>query len=81
MAAETDRKPEEMQGAAQGLTRREALLQLLRVGGVAAGATGAAVWLSKHSFRPLPAQAEQARRDHRIVDDSQWPHLTVVQNG
>ena len=81
MAAETDRKPEEMQGAAQGLTRREALLQLLRVGGVAAGATGAAVWLSKHSFRPLPAQAEQARRDHRIVDDPQWPHITVVQNG
>src|ERR1039458_2702497 len=81
MAAETDRKPEEMQGAAQGLTRREALLQLLRVGGVAAGATGAAVWLSKHSFRPLPAQAEQARRDHRVAADPQWPHITVVQNG
>jgi len=64
MAAETDCKPEEMQGAAQGLTRREALLQLLRVGGAAAGATGAAVWLSKHSFRPRPEQAEQARRDH-----------------
>ena len=81
MAAETDCKPEEMQGAAQGLTRREALLQLLRVGGAAAGATGAAVWLSKHSFRPRPEQAEQARRDHRIVDDPQWPHITVVQNG
>src|ERR1035441_7798307 len=40
MAAETDHKPEEMQGVAQGLTRREALLQLLRVGSVAAGATG-----------------------------------------
>ena len=84
MAAETDCKPEEMQGAAQGLTRREALLQLLRVGGVAATATGAAVWLSKHSFRPQPAQAEQARRDHRIASNPQglqWPHLTVVQNG
>ena len=33
MAAETDHKPEEP----QALTRREALIQLLRVGGVAAG--------------------------------------------
>jgi uncharacterized protein (DUF362 family) len=79
MAEETDRKPDEKQ--AQSLTRREAMLQLLRVGGVAAGAAGAAVWLSEHSFRPLPAQAEQARRDHRVVADLQWPQMTVVQNG
>ena len=59
MAEETDRKPEESKGA-QGLTRREALLQLLRVGGAAAAAAGAAVWLSEHSSRPLPAKAEQA---------------------
>ncbi|MGP8175292.1 MAG: DUF362 domain-containing protein [Terracidiphilus sp.] len=77
MAGETDRKPDEKQ--AQGLTRREALLQLLRVGGVAAGAAGAAVWLSKHSFRPVPSHAEQARRDHRIASDPQWPAMTVVQ--
>jgi uncharacterized protein (DUF362 family) len=79
MAAETDRKPEEEQ--AQGLTRREALLQILRVGGVAAGAGAAALWLSEHSFRPVPTQAEQARRDHRTAADPQWPHLTVVQGG
>jgi uncharacterized protein (DUF362 family) len=77
MADETDRKPDEK----QSLTRREALLQLLRVGGVAAGAGGAAYWLSEHSFRPVPAQAEQARRDHRIVTNSQWPAMTVVQGG
>ena len=63
MAEETDRKLDETK---QGLTRREALLQLLRVGGTAAVAAGAAVWLSKHSFRPLPAQAEQARRDQLL---------------
>jgi uncharacterized protein (DUF362 family) len=54
------------------------------VGGTAAGAAGAAVWLSKHSFRPVPALAEQAKRDHRIASngqDAQWPHLTVVQGG
>ena len=31
------------------------------------GRGGAAVWLSEHSFRPVPAQAEQARRDHRVA--------------
>jgi uncharacterized protein (DUF362 family) len=81
MPEETDRKPQEPASPAQGLTRREALLQLLRVGGVAAGAAGAAVWLSEHSFKPLPEQVEQAKRDHRIADNSQWPHLTVVQGG
>jgi uncharacterized protein (DUF362 family) len=81
MAAENDQKPEEKQADAPGLTRREALLQLLRVGGVAAGAAAAGVWLSEHSFRPVATQAEQARRDHRAAADTQFPHLTVVQGG
>ena len=81
MAEATEGKPEETSAAAQGLTRRQALLELLRVGGVAAGATGAALWLSRHSLRPLPAQAERARRDHRIGTDAQLPAMTVVQNG
>jgi hypothetical protein len=34
MAGETEHKAEEATGAAQGMTRREAMLQLLRVGGV-----------------------------------------------
>jgi uncharacterized protein (DUF362 family) len=81
MASETERKPEETTGGAQGMTRRKALLQLLGLGGAAAGAAGAAKWLSEHSFRPVPEQAEQARRDHRIAADSQLPAMTVVQNG
>jgi uncharacterized protein (DUF362 family) len=79
MAGETDRKPEEKQAPA--LTRREAMLQLLRVGGVAAGAAGAAYWLSEHSFRPVAGGAEQARRDHRTATDPQLPKLVVVQGG
>ena len=81
MAAETEPKPDEKQAPASTLTRREAMLQLLRVGGVAAGAAGAAVWLSEHSFRPVPARAEQARRDHRTAADAQLPSMTVVQGG
>ena len=61
-------------------TRREAMLQLLRLGGVAACAAGAGVWLSERSRRPIPAQARQARRDHRVAADAQWPQMTVTQN-
>ncbi len=61
------------------LTRREAMLQLLRVGGVAAGAAGVGVWLSRRSTRPVPATARQARRDHRVTVDAAWPAMTVVQ--
>ena len=81
MAGETEQKPNGQQDQKPGLTRREAMLQLLRVGGVAAGAAGVGVWLSEHSFRPVPDKAEQARRDHRTADNPQFPHLTVVQGG
>ena len=82
MAGEIDRTQE--QRPAPDLTRREAMLQLLRVGGVAVGAAGVGYWLSERSIRPVPARAEQARRDHRIAasaQDAQWPHLTVIQGG
>ena len=71
MAGETANNEHRKSSTAVGaMTRREAMLQLLRLGGVAAGAAGAGVWLSEHSARPLPAQAEQARRDHRIAADT-----------
>ena len=80
MAEETERKPDGQQGP-PALTRREAMLQVLRVGGAAAATAAGAVWLSEHSFRPTPAHAEQGRRDHRIAADSQLPKITVVQGG
>ena len=61
------------------ITRREALLQLLRVGGIAVGAGGAGIWLSGRDHRPMAISAEQARKDHRIAADKRWPHLTVAQ--
>lgn len=81
MAGEVDNAKAQAAEQASGMTRREAMLQLLRVGGVAAGAAGAGVWLSQHSQRPNPEQAEQARRDHRVAEAAEWPHLTVVQGG
>ena len=62
------------------ITRREAMLQLLRLGGVAACAAGAGVWLSERSRRPIPALAGEARRDHRVAAAAQWPQMTVTQN-
>jgi uncharacterized protein (DUF362 family) len=67
--------------AATQMTRRDAMLQLLRLGGAAAGAAGVGIWLSEHSSRPVPAQAEQARRDHRMGADPKLPQLTIVQGG
>ncbi len=63
------------------LTRREAMLQVLRVGAVAAGAGAAAVWLSDHRMRPEASRAEKARHDHRTASNAQFPRLTVVQGG
>jgi len=81
MAAEINPTPAPTAGQPAPLTRREALLQLLRVGGVAVGAGGAAFWLSEHNSRPVPDQPQQARRDHRTANDPKFPHLTVVQGG
>jgi len=63
------------------MTRREAMLQLLRVGGMAAGAAGVGAWLTERSLRPVPAVAEQSRRDHRVAANAQFPQITIVQNG
>lgn len=61
-----------------GMSRREAMLQLLRLGGVATGAAGVAFWLSENSARPVPARSEEARRDHRIDANADLPQMTVV---
>lgn len=60
-------------------SRREALLQILRVGGVAAAAGGAGFWLNSRSKRPIPSSPEQARKDHRIQTSSEWPSLAIAQ--
>jgi uncharacterized protein (DUF362 family) len=79
MATENSTHPEPNQPS--GLTRREAMVQLLRAGGIAAAAAGSGYWLSQRSSRPSALQAEQARRDHRIAANPQLPSMTVVQGG
>ena len=61
------------------MTRRDAMLQLLRVGGVAAGAAGAGVWLSEHSSSS-GSRRWPSRRGAIIAWPStpQLPQMTVV---
>ncbi len=61
------------------LSRREALLRLLRLGGIAAGAAGLATWLSTRSRRPEAAVAANVRRSHTVPGDPQLPDVAIIQ--
>jgi len=61
------------------VTRREAMLQLLRLTGAGAGTAAAAVWLSRHSALPVSTAAANARRDHTVEPNAALPEMVVVQ--
>ena len=61
------------------LNRRDALIRLLRLGGIAAGTSGLAFWLSEHSQRPEPAAAMTLKRGHTIAADPRLPEMVVIQ--
>ena len=60
------------------LSRRDALIKLLRVAGAGAGAAGLGLWLSKHSLRPEPELAMAAKRGHTIPADPVFPEMAVI---
>ena len=61
------------------LNRREALIQLLRLGGVAAGTAGLGLWLSERNHRPEPAGAIILNRNHAVAADPALPEMAVIQ--
>ena len=61
------------------LSRREALIKLLRLGGVAAGTAGFGFWLSEHSQRPEPELAVNLKRSHALAADTALPEMAVIQ--
>ena len=61
------------------LSRREALIRLLRLGGASAGAVGLGLWLSDHSWPPEPALAMTVRRSHTIPVDPKLPEMAIIQ--
>jgi uncharacterized protein (DUF362 family) len=61
------------------LNRREALIKLLRLGGVAAGTAGLGLWLSERSLRPEHALAMNAKRSHAVAADPALPEMAIIQ--
>ena len=60
------------------LSRRDALIKLLRVAGAGAGAAGLGIWLSEHSWRPVSELAIAAKHGHTIAPDPQLPEMAVI---
>ena len=61
------------------MTRREAMLRLLRLTTAGAGTAAAAVWLAKHSSPPSSTAAANVRRDHTVEANTALPEMVVVQ--
>jgi uncharacterized protein (DUF362 family) len=63
----------------EGVGRREALIRVLRAGGLGAGAAGMGLWLSSRSRHPEEPAAPYLKRSHAIPLDSSLPEMAVVQ--
>jgi uncharacterized protein (DUF362 family) len=61
------------------LSRRDALLRLLRLGGAAAGTAGLGFWLRGRSERPIAEAALNAKRSHTVASDPRLPDMAVIQ--
>ena len=61
--------------------RREAMIQLLRLGGVATATAGLGVWLSGRGRRPEAPVVETVRPNFQIPADAALPEMVVVQGG
>jgi uncharacterized protein (DUF362 family) len=61
------------------LSRRDALIKLLRLGGVAAGTAGLGFWLSEHSQRPEAQIAMNLKRSHTVAADPGLPEMAIIQ--
>ena len=61
------------------LSRRDALLKLLRLGGAAAGTAGLGIWLSERSRRPEAAPPLNFKRSHEVAADPALPQMAIIQ--
>src|SRR5512136_2027998 len=59
--------------------RREALIRLLRAGGLGAGAAGAAFWLNSRSKYPAEPAAASVERNLAVREDASLPEIVVAQ--
>jgi uncharacterized protein (DUF362 family) len=61
--------------------RREAMIRLLRLGGIAAAAGGVGIWLTERGRRPEPPAAPFVRKNLSVAEDAALPQMAVVQGG
>jgi len=71
--------PENTKAGEVTLSRREALIRLLRAAGVGAGAAGFGVWLSHQSSRPEIAVAANVKRGHTVAANAALPELAIIE--
>jgi uncharacterized protein (DUF362 family) len=63
------------------MDRREAMLKLLRLGGLGAGSAAFGLWLDQRSVRPRQVLAANARRDHTAAPNPAFPQMVIAQGG
>ena len=59
--------------------RREAMIRLLRLGGVAGAAAGLGVWLNGRGGRPAEPAAATVRPNFQVPAEPALPEMVVVQ--
>lgn len=63
------------------MDRREAMLRILRLTGISAGAAAAGYWFRTRSLRPTEELVVGARRSHMVAAAPALPDLAVIQGG
>lgn len=61
--------------------RREAMLQMLRLAGIAGGTAAAGYWLRTRSSHPVEALVTNARRNHTVAANPKFPDMAVIHDG
>jgi uncharacterized protein (DUF362 family) len=68
-----------MDPEATAVGRREAMIRLLRVGGVAGASVGLGVWLNGRGKRPAEPAAAAVHKNFQAPDDTSLPQMAVLQ--
>jgi len=64
-----------------GVSRRQALLKLLRLGAIAGGVATFGAWLSGRSQHPADALITNAKRSHTVPADANFPDVVIAEGG
>ena len=65
----------------QGISRREALIKVLRLGAIASGVAALGAWLGRRSQRPAEAVITNAKRSHTVAPDARFPDVVIAESG